>query len=130
VSLEIEAHFSSSKGELLMIAWFEGQKAARMVLTGPAGEREEVQIKSIEASLKDVAKDVIAESFPPPGKTGALTAKIQVATERARIGRQVQLGNRASRADQLCEKLVAMADLLSKDAAIKQALGIIKKHLG
>lgn len=129
VSLEIEARFSSADGELMLIAWFEGESVARLVMTGPAGEREEVQINSIEASLDADVKQVLGESIPPEGAKGKVTAKLQLATERARVGRSVQLGNKHSRADHLCTKLVKMAELLSKDAAIKKQLGALKKQL-
>ncbi|MBK7858608.1 MAG: hypothetical protein IPJ65_08305 [Archangiaceae bacterium] len=129
MSLEIEARFSSAKGELMLIAWFEAGSVARLVITGPQGEREEVQINSIGASLGDVVAEVLHESFVPGSETGALTARLQLATDRARVGRAVRLGNKNSKADFLCNKLVAMADLLSKDAAIKRTLGVLKQHL-
>jgi hypothetical protein len=129
VSLEIEARFSSPKGELMLIAWFEGGSAARLVMTGPSGEREEVQINSIGASLGEDVKQVLGESFAPGGEIGVLTARLQVATERARVGRAVKLGNPRSKADHLCGKLVAIAELLSKDEAIRRTLGVLKQHM-
>lgn len=129
MSLEIEARFSSAKGELLLIAWFEGDSVARLVMTGPSGEREEVHIKSIDASLSEDVQGVLRESSVPGGASGVLTARLQVATDRARIGRAVKLGNGSSKADQLCAKLVAMADLLAKDSAIKRTIGVLMRHL-
>lgn len=127
VSLEIEARFSSPKGELMLIAWFEGDSVARLVMSGPSGEREEVQINSIGASLQTDVTDVLGESIAPGGK-GQLTARLQLATERARVGRAVKLGNKNSKANHLCEKLVQMAELMSKDAAIKRTIGVLKRH--
>jgi hypothetical protein len=129
VSLEIEAKFSSAAGEILLIAWFEGDSVARLVMTGPGGEREEVQINSIDASLNEDVKQVISESFPPEVPNGNVTARLQLATDRARVGRAVKLGNKKSRADHLCGKLVQMADLLSKDAGIRRSLGFLKQQL-
>lgn len=131
MSLEIEASFSSSKGQLLLIAWFEGNSAARLVVTGPQGEREEIQINSITASLDDEVKELLTESSPPaPKKTAKLTARLNVSTDRTRVGRAVKLGNRHSKADHLCEKLVAMAVLLAKDESIQRSLGVVKQHFG
>lgn len=129
MSLEIEARFSSTQGEIILIAWFEGDSVARLVMTSPAGQREEVQINSIDASLHDDVKQVLGESFAPGSARGTVTARLQVATDRARVGRAVQLGNKNSKADHLCEKLVQMADLLSKDAAIRRTLSLLKKQL-
>jgi hypothetical protein len=130
LSLEIEARFTSKQGgELLLIAWFEGASAARLVLTGPAGEREEVQIKKIGVSLIDEVQGVLAESVPPGNREGPVTARLQLATDRARVGRSVRLGNRESKADGLCGKLVAMADLLSKDEGVRRKLDALKQHL-
>jgi hypothetical protein len=131
VSLEIEARFTSPKGQLLMIAWFEGSSAARLVLTGPAGEREEVQINRIEASLESDVVAVLQESVPPgPVDSASLTAKLQVNTDRQRVGRAVRLGGGQSQADQLCAKLVAMASLLARDHALIRTLEVVKQHLG
>lgn len=129
MSLEIEAHFSSPQGELLMIAWFEGDTVARLVMTCPEGLREEVQINSIEASLKADVTDVLGESFAPGNDSGTLTARLQLATERARVGRAVKLGNKRSKANHLCGKLVAMAELMARDAAMKKSIGVVKQQL-
>ncbi|MBL8953165.1 MAG: hypothetical protein JNK82_20475 [Myxococcaceae bacterium] len=129
MSLEIEARFSSAQGELMLIAWFEGDSVARLVMTSPAGLREEVQINSIEASLGDDVKQVLGESFAPGEGNGLVTARLQLATERARVGRAVKLGNKHSKADSLCKKLVKMAELMSKDAEIKQSLGALRRQL-
>lgn len=130
MSLEIEARFSSPKGELLLIAWFEGESVARLVLTSPDGLREEVQINSIEASLSSDVKDVLGESFAPGSDNGPLTARLQLASGRARVGRAVRLPNKRSKADHLCAKLVAMAELMSRDAAMKRSIGALKAQLG
>ncbi len=113
----------------MLIAWFEGDSVARLVMTSPAGTREEVQINSIEASLGDDVKQVLGESFAPGEGKGAVTARLQLATERSRVGRAVKLGNKSSKADRLCAKLVKMAELLSKDAAIQKQLGALKQQL-
>src|SRR6185436_15803716 len=126
----IEAKFVSPEGgELMLIAWFEANSVARLVMSGPAGEREEVQIKSIDASLDEDVKLVLDESMPPPGKTGPVTAKLKVATDRARVGRAIQLGNKASRADNLCTKLVAMAELMSRDEGVKRSIDALKQQI-
>ena len=130
MSLEIEARFSSPAGELLLIAWFEGDSVARLIMTSPDGLREEVQINSIDASLKADVSDVLGESFAPGTESGTLTARLQLATERARVGRAVKLPNKRSKADRLCGKLVAMAELMSKDAAMKKSIGAVKRQLG
>jgi hypothetical protein len=131
VSLEIEARFASPKGQLLTIAWFEGSSAARLVMTGPQGEREEVQINHIDASLSADVIEVLRESvFPDTASSGPLTARIQVNTATQRVGRSVRLGSHAqTQADQLCSKLVAMAALLSRDAGVKRTLAVVKKHI-
>lgn len=128
--LEIEARFTSPKGQLLMIAWFEGSSAARLVLTGPGGEREEVQINRIDASLREDVARVLGESaVSAPQGAGALTAKLQVSTERARVGRAVRLGSQRNEADRLCAKLVSMAGLMARDEAIKRALDVVRQHV-
>ena len=112
-----------------MIAWFEGDAVARLVMTSPEGLREEVQINSIEASLKGDVTDVLGESFPPGSDAGTLTARLQLATERARVGRAVKLGNKQSKASHLCGKLVAMAELMARDAAMKRSIGVVKQQM-
>ena len=129
MSLEIEARFSSPEGELLLIAWFEGDSVARLVMTSPEGLREEVQINSIDASLKADVSDVLGESFAPGSDKGTLTARLQLATDRARVGRAVKLPNKNSKADHLCGKLVRMAELLSRDAEIKKSIGELKAQM-
>lgn len=112
-----------------MIAWFEGDAVARLVMTRPDGLREEVQINSIDASLKSDVSDVLGESFPPGSDSGTLTARLQLATDRARVGRAVKLGNKQSKANHLCGKLVAMAELMARDAAMKQSIGAVKQQM-
>jgi hypothetical protein len=131
MSLEIEARITSSQGQLLLIAWFEGSSAARLVMTGPDGEREEIQINKISASLQDDVVEVLRESIMPEAKSPTgLTAKLQVNTERQRVGRAVHLGGRQTQADQLCTKLIAMASLMAQDAGVKRSLAVVKQHLG
>jgi len=58
-----------------------------------------------------------------------VTARLKLATDRARVGRAVKLGNKRSRANGLCDKLVQMAELLSEDAAVRRNLKALKDEL-
>jgi hypothetical protein len=111
----------------MLIAWFEGTQSARLVVTGPTGQREEIQIRQIAASLKTDVNQVLSEPDCDDGE-GPLTARLQLVLEHARAGKAKRLGNRDSHVDRLCEKLVAMAALLAHEVAIKRSLKVLQHH--
>jgi hypothetical protein len=129
MSLEIEAQFNAGPDPLLCIAWFEGSQEARLVVTGPQGEREEVQIKHIEASLSEEVTEVLRESIVPESPGAALTARLQVSTQRERVGRAVRLAGGHTKADQLCGKLLKMAELMAQQPGIVRAMGTVRQQL-
>ena len=131
MSLEIEVRFVAQQKEPLLIAWIEGGGQARLVATAPGGEREEIQIKKMGASLLQEANELLKESFVPQKTAGAgITAKLQIVTERARVGRTVPIGEKDSRAELFCLKLLSMANLLAKDPGVISAIKEITKAIG
>lgn len=128
VSIEIEVSYSSPKGRVLRVGWFEGAGRARLVLTGPRDEREEVQINRIEATLAEVVVPVLDDDVPELSDHG-LNASLNITVDRRRVSRVVPLTREGSATHQLCAKLVDMGALLATNPGIIAALDILKRHL-
>ena len=99
--LELESRFDVQGRKLLVVGWFEGQGKGRIVVTGPNGEQEVVQVASLDVSLEEEVQEALLEP-PPKLRPGApVTAHLSMVTDGSRLTRSMELKGSGSQLDAL-----------------------------
>lgn len=128
--VELESRFEVQGKKLLVVGWFEGSGTGRITVDGPnKGEREEVQVASLDASLLEEVQEAMNEP-PPPVRQGAVVmAHITLSTDGSRQRRSMELKG-GTRLDALCVKLLSMADMMAQGQNLKKVIVALKARCG
>ncbi len=127
--VELESRFEVQGKKLLVVGWYEGSGKGRIIVDGPNTEREEVQVTSLDASLLDEVQEAMSEAPPKVRQGATVMAHLTLVTDGSRQTRSMELKG-GTRLDDLCVKLLSMADLMAQGQNLKKVIAALKARCG
>ncbi len=124
--VELETRFEVQGRKLLTIGWFEGSGTGRVVLDGPNDEREEVQVAGLDASLLVEVQEAMSEPPPPVRPGTAAKVHVRLDMDGARVTRSMEFKGSGTLLDELCVKLLGMAEMMVQGEKLKKIVAALK----